>query len=323
MRRSTTVWIGVLALALVISPGAAGQTQGGTGGSAGGGAGQPSPSAPAPSPEMAAAAKAFEAKDWPSAIKAYDAITRSDPKNSRAWFMLGLARHSSGDSAGAIPAYRRAAENAQLRPVCLYNIACAHALSGEKDQAFAELDRAIDEGFRNLKQLDEDTDLAGLRTDARFAGARRRAAPAQELVQELDFWVGEWDVFNPQGQQVGTSKIEKVERGALIMENWSNMTGGTGRSMNFVDPATRRWHQIWVDPSGTVVRYEGALREGAMHLEGTNQPPQGKAKLTRMSLTPLADGKVRQWIEHSADNGASWTTYFDGLYTPKPKPSGT
>ncbi len=321
MRRLPSIWIGLFSLALVTTHIATAQTPT----PAGEAPGQPNPPTTAPSPEMAAADKFFEATDWPNAIKAYDAITRSDPKNARAWFMLGLSRHSNADHAAAIPAYRRAAENAQLRPVCLYNIACALALSGDKDQAFAELDNAIENGFRNLTQLDEDADLASLRSDARFAAARRRAAPTQDLVKELDFWVGEWDVFNPQGQQVGTSTIEKVERGALILEHWSNMTGGTGRSINFIDPATRRWNQIWVDPSGTVVRYEGGRRDNAMILEGTNQPPHGKPKLTRMALTPTPDGKVRQWIEHSTDNGITWTTYFDGLYTRKPaaSPSGS
>ena len=30
--------------------------------------------------------------------------------------------------------------------------------------------------------------------------------------RQFDFWVGDWVVHNPQGQQVGTNRIEKIER---------------------------------------------------------------------------------------------------------------
>ncbi len=278
-----------------------------------------STSSPAESAEMSAARSFIDAKDWPAAIKALKTMTDANPKNFRAWFLLGFSLHSKGEFANAVPAYRKAAESPQIRPLSRYNIACAMAKQNKVEDAFAELDLAIDAGFANLKQMKEDADLVALHADTRWAKAIRRVTPIPELVKELKFWVGEWDVFDPKGVQVGTSRIELAERGCLVVENWSNMTGGTGRSFNFVDPGTRRWHQVWVDPAGTVVRYEGMFNDGAMRLSGINQPAQGMAKKTRMTLNATREGKVHQVIEHSTDDGATWSLYFDGLYVKSAK----
>jgi len=276
-----------------------------------------STSRPVESAEMSAARSLVEAKDWPAAVKALETMTHANSRNFRAWFLLGFSLHSKGEFAKAVPAYRKAAESPQLRPLSQYNIACAMARQKKVEDAFAELELAIDAGFANLKQMKEDADLTALHDDARWARAVRRVIPIPELVKELKFWVGEWDVFDPKGVQVGTSRIELVERGCLVVENWSNMTGGTGRSFNFVDPGTRRWHQVWVDPAGTVVRYEGTYSDGAMRLSGSNQPAQGMAKKTRMTLKATSEGKVHQVIEHSTDDGATWLLYFDGMYVKK------
>lgn len=49
-----------------------------------------------------------------------------------------------------------------------YNAACCFALSGDKDAAFAALDRAIAKGHRNTKVTQEDSDLNGLHSDPRW-----------------------------------------------------------------------------------------------------------------------------------------------------------
>ena len=36
---------------------------------------------------------------------------------------------------------------------------------------------------------------------------------------QFDFWVGNWDVYNPRGQMVANSLIEKVY-GCGVRENW-------------------------------------------------------------------------------------------------------
>jgi adenylate cyclase len=60
-----------------------------------------------------------------------------------------------------------------------YNVACAHALLGERDRALELLDRAVRNGRGNLGWIEHDTDFASLRGDPRFeaiVGRLREAA---------------------------------------------------------------------------------------------------------------------------------------------------
>ena len=53
-----------------------------------------------------------------------------------------------------------------------------------------------------------------------------------------------------------------------------------------------------------------------MVLQGTSVTPRGTS-LNRITWTPNQDGTVRQHWENSRDEGATWQTVFDGLYTRK------
>ena len=68
------------------------------------------------------------------------------------------------------------AERCPAEPLVWYNLACSHALLGERDAGFAALSRAVGLGYTDARWMREDADLRGLRDDARF----------ERLLQELD-----------------------------------------------------------------------------------------------------------------------------------------
>jgi len=49
-----------------------------------------------------------------------------------------------------------------------YNLACSYALANEKEQAFENLNKSLDNGFTSKQQIENDTDLISLREDKRF-----------------------------------------------------------------------------------------------------------------------------------------------------------
>ena len=61
------------------------------------------------------------------------------------------------------------------RPVPWFNLACSYALLGLVEPAFAALQRAVDLGYRPVRQLTRDPDLKALRPDPRFARLVRKA----------------------------------------------------------------------------------------------------------------------------------------------------
>ncbi len=132
--------------------------------------------------------------------------------------------------------------------------------------------------------------------------------------RDFDFWIGDWDVFGPQGGQAGTNSITRVLDGQALAEHWHGAGGVEGHSLNAYDASTDRWHQTWVDSTGGVLLLDGGLVDGAMVLEGSvvvasAAPPQRQ----RITWTREADD-VRQHWETSDDDGETWQTAFDGLY---------
>ena len=132
----------------------------------------------------------------------------------------------------------------------------------------------------------------------------------------FDFWLGEWNVFNRQGQQVGTSRITSVSNGCALLEEWQAVRGANGRSINFFDAADNQWHQVWVGGDGTVLRIAGTFSDAAMRLAGEIRAPQGSAH-NRITWTPQSDGAVEQRWDISTDGGATWQPSFVGMYRRK------
>ena len=136
-----------------------------------------------------------------------------------------------------------------------------------------------------------------------------------ERYRAFDFWIGEWDVSNAAGKQVGRNTIRADADSCMLFERWNGAGGSVGSSINFIDPDTKRWRQIWVDGSGGLIEIEGAVSDGAMRLVGTHTYRDGRKLPFRGTWTPLPDGRVRQHFEESSDEGETWPTWFDGYYT--------
>ncbi len=135
--------------------------------------------------------------------------------------------------------------------------------------------------------------------------------------RQFDFWAGEWRVTTQQGQFVGTNRIERVEGGCLLQENWTDGRGETGRGMNFFDAVLGKWRQVWMSPTGGALELTGEFKDGAMRFLGERHDINGKSVPTRLTFFNLGEDKVRQFAEHSTDGGKTWTTSFDFLYTRK------
>jgi tetratricopeptide (TPR) repeat protein len=127
------------------------------------------------------------AKDWAGAIPLWERVVAANPVEGRFWNALATARYRARDYRGAIPAYEKAVELGFGAPENnVYNIACAYALLGDKDRAFAALSRALAMGFEDLGALRTDPDLAALRGDARFA--RLVPLPAVPAATRIEGW---------------------------------------------------------------------------------------------------------------------------------------
>jgi hypothetical protein len=158
------------------------------------------------------------------------------------------------------------------------------------------------------------TVLLGLWSSASEAqqAARPPACTSTEHHQ-FDFWIGDWDVTLPNGKFAGTNRIEPILTGCVLRETWSGARGMQGTSYNIYDAAGRRWHQTWVDDTGSLLQLDGAFQDGKMVLTG-----ERKSDSTLQRITWMPNGKeVRQVWESSSDGGKTWSVVFDGTYRKK------
>ena len=105
------------------------------------------------------------------ALRAMQSLERQlaiDPRDGRA-LQLGTVQAAR---LGLRDKSRELAERAlEARPDAFstfYNVACAYSVLGDRDDALAMLDRAVQQGRGNLEWIEHDPDFDGLRSDARF-----------------------------------------------------------------------------------------------------------------------------------------------------------
>jgi hypothetical protein len=132
--------------------------------------------------------------------------------------------------------------------------------------------------------------------------------------RQFDFWLGDWEVRNGEGDVLGSNEITRVARGCGLLENWRGIDGGRGLSLNTYEDSGRTWTQRWVG-DGATLWLKGGLEANAMVLTGTDKrnSPKG-AVLDRITWTPLPDGRVLQQWDISPDGGRLWLVAFKGYY---------
>jgi hypothetical protein len=266
----------------------------------------------------------LSASKFAEAEAAFREAVQGDSNNANAWYGLGAALQEQGKAADALQALAKATGVMPARVA--FREARAHAQLGDLGAAFAALDRAVAGGFAQVQTLETTAEFKQLRTDPRYPkllqniDARVRPCMHDPKYREFDFWVGEWDV-RPTGQPAAPpsrSKISKDLQGCVVFEDYTAVGGGYwGKSFNIYDRASKRWSQRYVDSSGALLHFDGEVRDGNLYYTGENFNPQGQKVQDKLTFFKLPNGHVRQVWEQSADQGKTWTTIFDGDYSPR------
>ncbi len=265
------------------------------------------------------AARLIQTRDWKNIEPQLERITREHPDDAEAWYGLGRSLQEIGKYREALVPLTKALELGYRPAFMQLLLARSYAALGDARAVASRLEKSNAAGFPVwvvAKQFPEfEPQEAALE-------AFRPCSTAE--YRQFDFWIGEWDVYNPAGQQVGSSRITPINDGCAIREEWTSATGTTGSSFNFYDPRTKKWNQFWVgsgaplslDDEGNAAVITGGLRNGSMILSSNGRV----SPMNRITWTPLDGGAVRQLWEQSKDDGKTWSTAFDGKYVPKKKP---
>ena len=263
----------------------------------------------------------FLAGDYRSAATQYGALPATALDN-RARYRFALALAKTGDNARAASILDALAPNGN--PAVLFTAGSVHAALGHADTAFAYLDMAIGAGFLNGQSLSADSGFAKLRRDKRYAAAVQRLKDALTPCvtapesHKFDFWVGEWNVFSALGPAAGSSSVQKILESCVLLENWTDLQGGQGKSFNAYNRALGQWQQFWVDQYGSVTEYRESKWVGAsLQYTAHSTNAKGAPTLLHMTFTPIDANTVRQLGETSTDEGKTWSIDYDLTYRRK------
>jgi len=116
----------------------------------------------------------YEAQEWAEAAAAYQRLLKENPNNPVAWHRLGTSQIYLRQLPEAIKSLEQAIKVGGGAALDFYNLACAFALSGEKEKALDNLEKAINAGFNDRRQYETDSDLDSLRETERFKELLKR-----------------------------------------------------------------------------------------------------------------------------------------------------
>ncbi len=143
-----------------------------------------------------------------------------------------------------------------------------------------------------------------------------------EVLAQLDFWIGDWIVYDAEDNQVGTNTIARIMNSCVIQEIWQGSEGGLGMSIFYKSPISGKLKQLWVTDvalgvGGTKEKESYFVEVGEQIVFRGRYPYQGGQIIDRTTLTRESENQVRQFMEISTDSGVSWQPLFLGIYKRK------
>jgi hypothetical protein len=130
--------------------------------------------------------------------------------------------------------------------------------------------------------------------------------------RRLDFWAGDWDVFDVggSGRPIAHARVDVILDGCALREVYEQTDGLTGQSFTIYDAPRKTWHQSWVTNRGQLLTIEGDFHGGSLTLQGRQFSSDAREKIVRGVWKPEGEG-VRETAHTSDDGGATWRLLFD------------
>jgi ketosteroid isomerase-like protein len=146
-----------------------------------------------------------------------------------------------------------------------------------------------------------------------LGGAAIAQVCSQPEYRAFDFWAGDWEVFEVEGQnKVADARVDLILDGCVLHEDYRQSDGMNGQSLTIYDAVRHVWHQSWVTNRGKLLEIEGQYGNGEIVLSGTDQ----SGALVR-GIWRSENGNVRETAVTSSDSGKTWKPWFEVVFRPR------
>ncbi len=127
---------------------------------------------------------------------------------------------------------------------------------------------------------------------------------------QFNFWIGEWQVVDSNGVELGQNTIVYEQDSCLLKENWIS-PNSTGTSNSYYNAGDSSWNQIWIDNKGGNLVLKGKAIDGSMVMSSKADVNGNKH---RISWIPQDNGDVIQRWDFIDSDGKIIQTLFYGIY---------
>jgi hypothetical protein len=134
--------------------------------------------------------------------------------------------------------------------------------------------------------------------------------------RQLDFWLGDWTVSSPGASTTASSKVTLALDQCMLIETWTGGHGHTGQNVFAYSADDKNWHGFFADNQGRVhVFLDGKVTANSAQFSGPSLAPNGEVVINRVTIARIGQDKVEQIWRKSSDDGATWSTEFQGEYS--------
>jgi hypothetical protein len=140
--------------------------------------------------------------------------------------------------------------------------------------------------------------------------------------QQLDFWLGDWDVSWGDGQR-GTNRVVRILDGIVIQENFDGHPAMDfkGMSLSVFNARQGVWQQTWADSQGSYWHFTGEVRPDSFIFATVDQIDGKPVHLRMVFFNIEADALDWRW-ERSDDGGSTWELRWQIRYVRSDRPQG-
>lgn len=152
------------------------------------------------------------------------------------------------------------------------------------------------------------------------AAAVRKPGCTEAERHQLDFWLGDWDTFEPEGprgESQARAHVQSILDGCVVHELYEQNDGLVGDSFLSYDSITKKWQQTWLTNFGSYMFLTGNFADGVLTLEGAAHTKT--RDLPHRITWKTESGGVRETGSMSTDGGKTWEPAFDVLFLPHAK----
>ena len=131
---------------------------------------------------------------------------------------------------------------------------------------------------------------------------------------QFDFWVGNWNVYDTSGNEIGKNTIVEMQDNCVLQESWRS-PNSTGTSYNYYNRTDSTWNQVWINNSGTHLELKGNAIENGMQLNSDwITHTSGTEYRNSIVWKKQPDGSVTQTWNIMGKDDTIISVLFHGIY---------